>query len=109
MTMPNLYKGLLPQDAFLEYSLELLTQCLNPQQFDDAYQSLNQLKKMLVIEQAAGEFVAAVEHAEIKLNSLCEAFGQGARPFTDEYNRPLSELRDILLVSAERYKTYLGG
>ncbi len=107
--MSKLYKGLLPQDAFLEYSLELLTQCLNPQQFDEAYQSLGQLRQMLVIERANGEFIQSVELAEIKLNTLCEAYGQGARPFTEEYNRPLTELRDILLVAAERYKTSIGG
>jgi hypothetical protein len=58
---------------------------------------------MLQAEQADQTYVEAVQQGRKKFVALKEACEQGAQLFSNEYNQPLAEMRDILTQAASDF------
>ncbi len=101
----NTYDDMDPATAFLEYVLEILSSCLVPESFTLVPGIFAKLRSMLQAEQADARFLAVCDRAE-QLFQQMEAGQQQVppvQPFTEEYNAPLIEMRDLLLASQQAF------
>jgi disulfide oxidoreductase YuzD len=95
--MEKLYDDLLPAQAFLEHSLNILHDCLTPDGFNSAKQTFEKLESMLKAEQVEHKFITQVQKAKSILEKMKKEFNEHSNVLSKDYTQPLAEMRDILL------------
>jgi len=103
MKMPQ-YDGLDAPEAFLEFSLETLHNALTPRGLAESEKSFGKLESMLSHEKVQSEVAEKIQRAKTILTEMKAKYGTDTDPFSDDYIKPLTEIRDLLLDSQSRFK-----
>jgi len=101
----TLYNNMSPSKAFLEYSLEILHNCLTPYGFKNAETSFSKLENMLREENVEQSYLNRVDEAKSIFQEMSKTFDIKADVFSREYTKHLEKIRDILLKTQEDFSS----